>query len=89
MLAVTWGLEYFRFWTLDCQDLHVFTDHKPLVGFLGTGTLDPILLYLMARLMRWINIIASPMTSTGTIVSAFCTIEEQEFPEELEGEVAK
>ena len=30
-LAVAWSLEQTKFFTLDCNDLKVITDHKPLI----------------------------------------------------------
>ena len=42
MLGVCWALEDTKFFTLGCTDLHVQTDHKPLVKLLGDKTLDEI-----------------------------------------------
>ena len=41
-LAVTYGLEKCRMFTLGCQDLTIATDHKPLVKILGDTALDTI-----------------------------------------------
>ena len=41
-LAVTYGLEKSRMFTLGCGDLTVVTDHKPLVKILGDCNLDNI-----------------------------------------------
>ena len=42
MLAVCWALEDTKFFTIGCTDLHVQTDHRPLVKLLGDRTLDEI-----------------------------------------------
>ena len=39
-LAVAWGLEQTRYFTLGCDDLLVVTDHKPLTKLLGDRMLD-------------------------------------------------
>ena len=39
-LGITWGLEQTKYFTLDCQELLVATDHKPLVKIYGDRTLD-------------------------------------------------
>ena len=39
-LGVAWSLEDTKFFTLGCTDLHVQTDHRPLVKLLGDRTLD-------------------------------------------------
>ena len=41
-LAVVWALEDSKFFTLGCNDLHIQTDHRPLVKILGDRTLDEI-----------------------------------------------
>ena len=41
-LAVSYGLEKSRMFTLGCSDLLVVTDHKPLVKILGDSALDTI-----------------------------------------------
>ena len=41
-LAVAWALEDSKFFTLGCRDLHIQTDHRPLVKILGDRTLDEI-----------------------------------------------
>ena len=41
-LGVAWSLEDTKFFTLGCTDLHVQTDHRPLVKLLGDRTLDEI-----------------------------------------------
>ena len=57
MLAVCWALEDTKFFTLGCTDLHVQTDHKPLVKLLGDRTLDEIqnrrLVNLKERTFPW------------------------------------
>ena len=56
-LAVAWSLEDTKFFTLGCTDLHVQTDHKPLVKLLGDRTLDEIqnrrLVNLKERTFPW------------------------------------
>ena len=56
-LAVAWGLEQTRYFTLGCNDLLVLTDHKPLVKILGDRTLEeinnPRLFRLKQRTMMW------------------------------------
>ena len=41
-LAVAWGLEHSKFFTLGCDHLTVVTDHKPLVKIFRYRTLDEI-----------------------------------------------
>ena len=41
-LAVAWGLEDTKFFTLGCDDLVIATDHKPLVKILSDRSLDEI-----------------------------------------------
>jgi hypothetical protein len=41
-LAVAWSLEDTRFFTAGCKDLHIQTDHRPLVSLLGEKPLDEI-----------------------------------------------
>ena len=41
-LAVAWGLEQTKYFTLGCDDLLVVTDHKPLTKILGDRMLDEI-----------------------------------------------
>ena len=56
-LAVNWALEDTRFFTLGCGDLHIQTDHRPLVKLLGDRTLDEIdnrrLVNLKEKTMAW------------------------------------
>ena len=56
-LAVAWGLEQTRYFTLGCDNLVVVTDHKPLVKLLGDRTLDEItntrLFRLKQRTLPW------------------------------------
>ena len=56
-LAVAWGLEQTRYFTLGCDDLLVVVDHKPLVKLLGDRRLDeitnPRLLRLKQRTLMW------------------------------------
>ena len=56
-LAVVWGLEDTRFFTVGCADLHVQTDHRPLVKLLGDRTIDEIqnrrLINLKEKSMWW------------------------------------
>ena len=46
-LAVAWGLEQTRYFTLGCSDLVIITDHKPLVKILNDKALDEITNYRM------------------------------------------
>ena len=41
-LAVAWALHDTKFFTLGCTDLHIQTDHRPLVSLLGDKALDEI-----------------------------------------------
>ena len=41
-LAVAWGLENSRFFTLGCKELHITTDHFPLIGLLDRKDLSEI-----------------------------------------------
>ena len=64
-LAITWGLEQTKFFTLGCLDLTVATDHKPLTKIFGDRTLDEIsntrLFRLKQRTLPWyFNIIHLP-----------------------------
>ena len=56
-LAVAVGLESSRYYTLDCQQLYVATDHKPLLSILNDRALDtivnPRLLRLKERTLPW------------------------------------
>ena len=56
-LAVVWALEDTRFFTSGCTDLHIQTDHRPLVKLFGDRTLDEIqnrrLINLKERSMWW------------------------------------
>ena len=56
-LAVKWSLEDTRFFTWGCKDLHIQTDHRPLVKLLGGKPLDDIdnsrLLSFIERTMPW------------------------------------
>ena len=56
-LAVAWGLEQTKYFTQDCTDLLVVTDHKPLVKILGDRTLDEIsntrIFRLKQRTLPW------------------------------------
>ena len=51
-LAITWGLEQSKFFTLGCPDLTVITDHKPLVKIYGDKRLDEIRNTRLARLKQ-------------------------------------
>ena len=56
-LAVAWGLEQTRYFTQDCDNLVVITDHKPLVKIFGDRTLDELtnsrLFLLKQRTLPW------------------------------------
>ena len=56
-LAVAWGLEQTKYFTLGCDDLLVVTDHKPLTKILGDRLLDEIqntrLFRLKQRTLPW------------------------------------
>ena len=56
-LVVAWSLEDTKFFTLGCGDLHVQTDHRPLVKLLGGRTMDEIdnrrLINLKEKTMSW------------------------------------
>ena len=56
-LALVWGLEQTRFFTLGCDNLTIVTDHKPLVKIFGDRTLDEInntrLFRLKQRALPW------------------------------------
>ena len=51
-LAITWGLEQTKFFTLGCPDLTVITDHKPLIKIYGDKRLDEIRNTRLARLKQ-------------------------------------
>ena len=56
-LAIAWGLEQTRYFTLGCKDLLVVTDHKPLLKIFSDRTLDeipnPRLFRLKQRTLPW------------------------------------
>ena len=56
-LAIAWGLEQCKYFTLGCSELLVVTDHKPLVKIFGNRTLDEIpntrLFRLKQRTLPW------------------------------------
>ena len=56
-LAVAWSLEDSKFFTLGCSNLHIQTDHRPLVKLFGDRTLDEIdnrrLINLKEKTMAW------------------------------------
>jgi len=56
-LAIAWGLEQTRYFTLGCDNLIVVTDHKPLVKIFGDRMLDEIqntrLFRLKQRALPW------------------------------------
>ena len=56
-LAVQWALEDSKFFTLGCNQLHIQTDHRPLVKIFGSKTLDEIdnrrLINLKEKTMPW------------------------------------
>ena len=64
-LAIVYGLEQTRYFTQGCDNLHVVTDHKPLVKVFSDRTLDAItntrLFRLKERTLQWrFNISYSP-----------------------------
>ena len=56
-LAVAWALEDTRFFTMGCTNLHIQTDHRPLVKLFGDRTFDEInnrrLINFMEKAMAW------------------------------------
>ena len=56
-LLVKWSLEDTRFFTWGCKDLHIQTDHRPLVKLLGCKHLDDIensrMLSFIERTIAW------------------------------------
>ena len=56
-LAITWGLEQTKYFTLGCDQLTIATDHKPLIKVYGDRTLDEIhntrLFRLKQRSLPW------------------------------------
>ena len=56
-LAVAWGLEQTRYFTMGCPTLSVVTDHKPLVKILGSkppeDVTNPRLFRLKQRVAMW------------------------------------
>ena len=56
-LAIAWGLEQTKKFSLGCKDLLIATDHKPLVKIFGDRTLDEItntrLFRLKQRTLPW------------------------------------
>ena len=58
-LAVKWSLEDTRFFTWGCKDLHIQTDHRPLVRLMDAKPLDDIdntnsrILTFIERTMPW------------------------------------
>ena len=56
-LAITWGLEQTKFFTLGCHQLLIATDHKPLIKVFGDRTLNEIpntrLFRLKQRTLPW------------------------------------
>jgi hypothetical protein len=54
---VAWALEDTLFFTLRCRDMHMQTDHRPLVKLLGDRTLDEInnrrLVGLKEKIFPW------------------------------------
>ena len=57
-LAVAWGLEQTKYFTMGCDNLIVVVDHKPLTKVLGDRTLDeipnPRLFSLKQRTLPWL-----------------------------------
>ena len=65
VLAIAWGLEQTKYFTLGCSNLLVATDHKPLTKIFGDRTLEEItntrLFRLKQRMLPWFfNIIHVP-----------------------------
>ena len=54
-MAVQWSLEKSKYWTLGCKSLHVFVDHKPLLGLLGKKRLEDIDNVRLGRLAEKIS----------------------------------
>ena len=56
-IAVAWGLEQCKYFTQECNDLLVVTDHKPLVKILGDRTLEETsntrIFRLKQRMLPW------------------------------------
>ena len=61
-MAVVWSLEQTKYFTQDCRNLLVVTDHKPLVKIMGDRTLDEIsntrIFRLKQRTLPWLFQIA-------------------------------
>ena len=57
LLALTYGLEKSKYWTIGNPNLIVFVDHKPLLGLLKTKDIDsidnPRLNRLLIKTMKW------------------------------------
>ena len=56
-LAIAWSLEQTKYFTLGCPNLTITTDHKPLLGLLGSCNMDqitnPRLFSLKQRTLLW------------------------------------
>ena len=57
-MGISWALEKTKMWTLGNPSLHIFTDHKPIIGLLKKKKLDevdnPRLVRLIQKTMRWV-----------------------------------
>ena len=56
-LTVAWALEDTRYFTMGCRNLHIQTDHRPLVKLFGDRTLDEVsnkrLINFLQKSMAW------------------------------------
>ena len=61
MVALVFGLEKSRMWTLGCKNLLLLVDHKPLLGLIKNREIsevaNPRLARLIERTLRWSFII--------------------------------
>ena len=73
-LALVWGLEQTKFFTLGCNNLSVVTNHKPLVKIFGDRALDEItnmrLFRLKQRALPWYFKIAHLTSATNYATGA-------------------
>ena len=73
-LALVWGLEQTKFFTLGCNNLSVVTNHKPLVKTFGDRALDEItnmrLFRLKQRALPWYYKIAHLSSATNYVTDA-------------------
>ena len=73
-LAIAWGLEQTRYFTMGCKDLIIVTDHKPLLRIFNDRTLDEIpnmrLFRIKQRTLPWDFVVKYMPGKTNTAADA-------------------